>query len=77
MEPFKINVNQELPSGNEVVVGPFKWTPTTEDKNILAVASCDKDKSNADTVQGSFPYEYLISFDNNNAQRNIQVVQVD
>ncbi len=77
MEPFKINVNQELPSGNEVVVGPFKWTPITEDKNILAVTSCDKDKSNADTLQGSFPYEYLISFDNNNAQRKIQVVQVD
>lgn len=77
LEPLRINVNQELTSGNEVIVGPFKWTPTTQDKNLLAVASCDQDRSNADTVPGSFPYEYLISFDNNNAQRNIQVVQTN
>ena len=73
MEPFSINLNQDLSSGNEIIVGPFKWIPSTQDKNLLAVASCSKDKSNADTIQGSFPFEYLISFDNNNAQRNITV----
>jgi hypothetical protein len=71
----QIAANDELASGGELIIGPFKWTPTLEDKSILVTVSAKGDSSNADTFRGSVPAEYLVLFDNNNAQRNVHVGQ--
>jgi hypothetical protein len=71
----EIATNDELTSGGELVIGPFKWTPTLEDKSILVNVSAARDPSNADILRRSIPTEYLVLFDNNNAQRNVHVVQ--
>jgi hypothetical protein len=67
--------DDKLTSGGELIIGPFKWTPTLEDKSILVNVSAARDSSNADILRRSIPTEYLVLFDNNNAQRNVHVVQ--
>jgi hypothetical protein len=59
-----------LISKGETTVGPFKWRPRNDDKKILVIVSANGDLSNADVLPGSFPANYLVSFDNNNAERN-------
>jgi hypothetical protein len=75
LDTQQIAANDELPSGGELIVGPFNWTPTLEDKSILVNVSARGDHSNADILRGSIPTEYLVLFDNNNAQRSVRVVQ--
>lgn len=61
-----------IPSGGEVIVGPFEWIPETEGHEcLLASVSADGDASNADTVNGPIPHWRLVPFDNNIGQRNV------
>ncbi len=61
-----------IPSGGEVIVGPFEWIPEVEGHEcLLASVSADGDASNADTVNGPIPHWRLVPFDNNIGQRNV------
>jgi len=67
-----------LNAGDEAIVGPFEWTPTTIGHEcVLASVSCDEDSSNADTVLGDIPHWRLVPFDNNIAQRNVSPEEAD
>lgn len=64
----------DIPSGGEVTVGPFSWTPTVADHEcILMIASSSGDPSNVDAFAAgeSIPDWRLVPHDNNVGQRNV------
>jgi zinc metalloprotease ZmpB len=70
-----------IPSGGEVVVGPFQWTPVEIGHEcMLASVSADGDLSNIDPTStlpcnvGPTPHWRLVPFDNNISQRNVAPV---
>lgn len=67
----------DIPSGGEVVVGPFSWTPTFADHEcLLMIASSSGDPSNVDAFGAgeSIPEWRLVPHDNNIGQRNVHPV---
>ena len=67
----------DTPSGGEVMVGPFEWTPSQPDHEcLLMVASADGDPSNIDVFEPgeSIPEWRLVPHDNNIGQRNVHPV---
>ncbi len=67
----------DIPSGGDVVVGPFSWTPTTADHEcLLMIASASGDPSNVDAFGPgeSIPEWRLVPHDNNIGQRNVHPV---
>lgn len=67
----------DIPSGGEVVVGPFSWTPTVADHEcLLMIASSSGDPSNVDAFgPGESIAEWrLVPHDNNIGQRNVHPV---
>jgi hypothetical protein len=77
MDTPYLSTPSPLPSGSEVVVGPFKWTPTVFGHEcLLAIASAKGDLGNDTTVIGSIPHSRFVPFDNNIGQRNVCSVYV-
>lgn len=67
----------DIPSGGEVIVGPFTWTPTHLDHEcLLMIARADGDPSNVDQfAPGETIEEWrLVPNDNNIGQRNVKPV---
>ena len=67
----------DIPPGGEVLVGPFKWTPTVADHEcLLMIASSAGDPSNVSNFgAGESIAEWrLVPHDNNCAQRNVHPV---
>jgi hypothetical protein len=71
----------DIPSGGDVVVGPFEWTPEVIGHECLLVTvSADADRANTDpasmspSAAGPIPHWRLVPFDNNIAQRNVAPV---
>lgn len=62
-----------LSSRSTTVVGPIEWTPTGEDKSVLAKVTADGDSSNSDQFSAGRPVSNsrLVPFDNNLAQRSV------
>ena len=70
-----------IPSGGDVIVGPFEWTPEVIGHEcLLATVSADGDRANTDPAStspaaaGPIPHWRLVPFDNNIAQRNLAPV---
>jgi hypothetical protein len=70
-----------IPSGGDVIVGPFEWTPEVIGHEcLLATVSADGDRANTDPASlspaaaGPIPHWRLVPFDNNIAQRNVAPV---
>jgi zinc metalloprotease ZmpB len=67
-----------ITSGGQTVVGPFSWSPTAAGPTaLLASASATGDDSNVDTIGGPIAHWRLIPFDNNLAQRDVEVEDAD
>ena len=67
----------DIPPGGEVVVGPFRWTPTAADHEcLLMIASSSGDPSNVGSFgTGESIAEWrLVPHDNNCGQRNVHPV---
>jgi len=66
-----------IPSGGEIIVGPFKWTPEIYGHEcLLAIASAPGDLGNDTTVFNPIPHSRFVPFDNNIGQRNVHPVYV-
>jgi hypothetical protein len=70
-----------IPSGGDVIVGPFEWTPEVIGHEcLLTTVSADGDRANTDPAStspaaaGPIPHWRLVPFDNNIAQRNVAPV---
>ncbi len=66
-------------NGNEVIVGPFNWTPNTNAYGhdcLLAIVTADGDPSNVSNLEpGQTIQEWrLVPHDNNVGQRNVNLV---
>jgi hypothetical protein len=67
-----------IASGGDAVVGPFSWSPAAAGPlALLAGATATGDDSNADTISGPIEHWRLIPFDNNLAQRDVEVESAD
>ena len=71
--------NVQANNGNEVLVGPFNWTPNVNAYGhdcLLAIVSADGDPSNVDNLEPgeTYPEWRLIPHDNNVGQRNVTLV---
>jgi hypothetical protein len=65
-------VNQPIPPGSSVTVGPFIWTPQIVDHEcLLAVVSGTDDHAVPDVYSGSINHGLLVRYDNNVGQRNV------
>ncbi|MEU1935511.1 hypothetical protein ACH49O_08035 [Streptomyces coeruleorubidus] len=65
-------INQPIPAGGSVRVGPFVWTPQIVDHECLvAVVHGAPDPAVTATLNGPVPHGHLVRFDNNVAQRNV------
>lgn len=70
-----------IPSGGDVIMGPFEWTPEVVGHEcLLAFVSADGDLSNLDLASGlpsaTGPIQHwrVVPFDNNIGQRNVAPV---
>lgn len=71
----QLNAPATIPSGGQIIVGPFAWTPQiANDERLLASTSTPGDLSNADTVNGSLPVQRLVPLDNNVAMRKVSPI---
>ena len=71
--------NVQANSGNEVIIGPFDWTPNENAYGhdcLLAIVEADGDPSNINNLEaGQTIQEWrLVPHDNNVGQRNVQLV---
>ena len=67
-----LSATNGIPSGGEVILGPFEWTPVSANTSVLMVAAATNDASIVDNpvIFGkTIPNWRLVPFDNNNAQR--------
>lgn len=65
-------VDQSIPAGGAVRVGPFVWTPQTAGQECLvAVVHGAPDPAVTATLNGPVPHGRLVRFDNNVGQRNV------
>lgn len=65
-------------SGGDEVVGPFAWSPVAAGPlALLASTAATGDDSNADTISGPIEHWRLVPFDNNVAQRDVEVETAD
>jgi hypothetical protein len=70
LAPASVAVPNAIPTGGNVVVGPFPWTPQSAGESLLFGVSAAGDHSNLETVTaGPIPNARLVSLDNNTAQR--------
>lgn len=78
MDTPQLAASGSIPSGGQVVVGPFKWSPEVYGHEcLLAIASAGADDPGNDTtVFGSIPHSRFVPFDNNIGQRNVHPVLV-
>lgn len=81
MTTASINVPGSIPSGGQMIVGPFAWTPSELGHECMLMSvSADGDLSNIDPAgalpcaTGPSPDEQLARFDNNIGQRNVAPV---
>jgi hypothetical protein len=67
-----LTVNDPIPAGGAVRVGPFVWTPQIVDHEcLLAVAHGADDPAITATLLGSVSHDQIVRFDNNVGQRNV------
>lgn len=67
-----ISVNQQIPAGGDVQVGPFTWTPTVVGHEcLLAIAHGTDDPAISATLLNPVPHGQIVRFDNNVGQRNV------
>ncbi|MFF3942740.1 hypothetical protein [Streptomyces phaeofaciens] len=65
-------INQPIPAGGSVRVGPFIWTPQIVDhEGLVAVVHGAEDPAITATLNGPVPHDRVIRFDNNVGQRNV------
>jgi hypothetical protein len=65
-------INEAIPPGGSVRVGPFSWTPQIEDQEgLVAVVHGAEDPAVTATLNGPVPHDRIIRFDNNVGQRNV------
>jgi zinc metalloprotease ZmpB len=64
-----LSVAGQVAPGDEVIVGPFQWTPTFDGQSVLVSIGADGDRSNLDLINGSVANARLVPHDNNLAQR--------
>lgn len=66
-----------IPSGGDLVLGPFAWTPAISGHEcLLAIASAHGDAACDTTVNGPVAHSRFVPFDNNIGQRNVHPVRV-
>lgn len=77
MTTAQLSAPAAIPSGGDVVLGPFNWTPAASGNgSMLMAAAADGDASIVDNqlIQGlTIPNWRLVPFDNNIAQRNVTI----
>lgn len=67
-----------IASGAGVTVGPIAWSPSAAGPlALLASAAATGDDSNADSIGGAIEHWRLVPFDNNVAQRDVEVETAD
>jgi len=77
MDTPQLPASGPIPSGGQVVVGPFMWTPKVFGHEcLLAIASATGDRGNDTTVFRPIPHARFVPFDNNIGQRNVYPVYV-
>lgn len=65
-------IDQAIPAGGSVRVGPFAWTPHSVDhERLLAIASAPSDHSVPDVYPGELDTDLLVRFDNNVGRRDV------
>ncbi|MFD7909275.1 hypothetical protein ACFV30_00880 [Streptomyces sp. NPDC059752] len=65
-------IDEPIPPGGSVRVGPFKWTPQiVEQEGLVAVVHGAADPAITATLNGPVPHDRVIRFDNNVGQRNV------
>ncbi|MEU9117368.1 M20/M25/M40 family metallo-hydrolase [Streptomyces sp. NPDC048483] len=65
-------IDQALPAGGSIRVGPFEWTPRSVDhERLLAIASAPSDHSVPDVYTGELDTDILVRFDNNVGRRDV------
>ncbi|WP_405593248.1 hypothetical protein [Streptomyces sp. NBC_01092] len=65
-------INQAIPAGGAVRVGPFVWTPQIVDHECLvAVVHGAPDPAITATLNGPVQHDRIVRFDNNVGQRNV------
>lgn len=74
----EISLSRPMKPGEQVVVGPFEWVPSTPSHEcLLLYVSAGGDLSNADPASGlpcatgAIPYSWLVPLDNNTAVRAV------
>jgi len=78
MDTPQLSASVPIPSGGEVVVGPFEWKPEVSGHEcLLAIASATGDLGNDTTVFSPIPHSRLVPFDNNVGQRNVYPVLIN
>jgi zinc metalloprotease ZmpB len=67
-----LTINDPIPAGGAVRVGPFVWTPQIVDHEcLLAIVHGSADPATTATLTGTVPHDQLVRFDNNVGQRNV------
>lgn len=68
-----ISSSMSIAPGHSIVLGPFKWTPTSTQPSLLMSVSTTGDTSNLSRYTSANPIamQRLLPFDNNIAQRTI------
>lgn len=65
-------IDQAIPAGGSMRVGPFAWTPHIVDRDrLLAIASAPSDHSVPDVYTGELDTDLLVRFDNNVGRRDV------
>ncbi|WP_329105398.1 hypothetical protein [Streptomyces sp. NBC_01439] len=65
-------IDEPIPPGGSVRVGPFSWTPQiVEQEGLVAVVHGAADPAITATLNGPVPHDRVIRFDNNVGQRNV------
>ncbi|MEE9398064.1 MAG: CARDB domain-containing protein [Methylococcales bacterium] len=71
----ELSVPGPIPSGGNVIVGPFELTlETTKGDSIIMSTSTPQDVSNIDTITESLETRRFVPYDNNMAQRDIKAI---
>jgi hypothetical protein len=68
----EVVVDDPIPAGGAVRVGPLAWTPAIVDHEcLLAIVSAPGDRSFPDAYTGLLNHGLLVRYDNNVGQRNV------
>ncbi|MEX2981254.1 hypothetical protein [Streptomyces sp. C36] len=64
-------IDQQIPAGGALRVGPLAWTPGADDAFLAAVVHGAPDPAVTATLNGAVPAEKIVRFDNNVGLRDV------